>query len=142
MGMQEQIIKGVYKNSKHRVRMNQTVENYYYKGRGLMKSNVGLWSNYGSSGWGQMPGCPDFWDYPKTISISCTIVMGHNSRLLPAPTSFLACTDVYICVCQVSFMPIPTCLYLPVPVRVTDWKVGVKIFGEQLAQFSVHCYIP
>ena len=51
MGMWEQRIKGVYKNSKHRVGGNQKVWNYYYKekqGQGLMKPNVGLWSNYGS----------------------------------------------------------------------------------------------
>jgi len=31
------------------------------KGCGLMKSNVRLQSNYGSSGGEQMPGCPKFW---------------------------------------------------------------------------------
>jgi len=37
--MQEQIIKGVYKSSKHRVRGNQAAENYYYMG----KRGQGLW---------------------------------------------------------------------------------------------------
>ena len=61
MGMWEKRNQGSYKNNKHRVRGNQTVWNNYYKGKqgqGLMETDVRLWPNYRSSGWGWMPGCP------------------------------------------------------------------------------------